>query len=639
MPRPHLFLVLLPALLSAPVGGDDTGKAWLREGLLAACRHPAANGETLATAMDGSRLAGDELINSRGLAIGWRRDFDLPDGARLRIERLQPGGRLRRLSVEYHESADDGEPLPVLAAIAGGDCDVLAARRLVYREGDTTPLAIAHLDRAFEPMGATEPLDPPVPPGDDPGGVAVALVDAGVNYLLPEIRDRLARDADGAIIGFDFWDMDDRPFDANPANSPFFPQRHGTRTASLLLREAPAARIVPYRYPRPDMARMTDVIRHADDNGVIIMNLSLGSNRREEWQPFAEAASGAPHMLFVVSAGNNGRDIDAEPVYPAALALDNMITVTSSEHTGALAQGSNRGATSVDVLVPGEGVIATEFDGDEIPVFGSSYAAVRVSALAARLLAENPLWRAGQLKRAILARTLPPLPGEENVVAHGFLPRPAQAERIAPISRGDEIRETARREIDAATLYDQPVDTPAGFALSPTFAVFSSTRWHVDDLVKHARQAAGILAQCDIVMPHLTIRELDGSDAYRYFRDDTAQDMLSRVPMPRPAVFFVRHTLQDIAFEAEAIGRGNSAGREGLIDTVWIIEDARDPGIIIAHELVHLLVDNGRHVDIPGNLMRDATAPDNVELTAQQCEEIVTAGVTNGLLRANWAHP
>ena len=63
-----------------------------------------------------------------------------------------------------------------------------------------------------------------------------------------------------------------------------------------------------------------------------------------DWRSFEQAAAKHPEMLFVVSAGNNGRDIDTRPVYPAALKLANMITVTSAGADGRLARGSNWGA-------------------------------------------------------------------------------------------------------------------------------------------------------------------------------------------------------------------------------------------------------------------------------------------------------
>ena len=107
------------------------------------------------------------------------------------------------------------------------------------------------------------------------------------------IAHRLARDAEGQPLGFDFWDMDARPFDSHPVRSVFFPQRHGTRTASIIVREAPDTRLVPYRYPREDMTRMRELIAHAAKAGVRIVNVSLGSNKRETLDNFRADGSAA----------------------------------------------------------------------------------------------------------------------------------------------------------------------------------------------------------------------------------------------------------------------------------------------------------------------------------------------------------
>ena len=124
----------------------------------------------------------------------------------------------------------------------------------------------------------------------------------------------------------------------------------------------------------------------------------------EELVQAAEIAAAHPGMLFVVSAGNDGRDIDRRPVYPAALALDNMIVVTSADGFGQPAPGSNWGKQSVDVLVPGERVPVIDFHGVATIASGSSFAAPRVTALAARLAAANPEWRAAELKAALIVR-------------------------------------------------------------------------------------------------------------------------------------------------------------------------------------------------------------------------------------------
>ena len=77
------------------------------------------------------------------------------------------------------------------------------------------------------------------------------------------------------------------------------------------------------------------------------------------------------------------------------------------------------------------------------------------------------------------------------------------------------------------------------------------------------------------------------------------------------------------AFDAEAIGRGNSGSRPELRDTVWIALGSRDLGIVLAHELAHVLMDSGEHSDEPGNLMRDETAPENTHpCPSEPCSEI-----------------
>ncbi len=422
--RPMLwFLMWLAMPLAAVAGGEPEAPPAdiVRAAITAACDAGGLDAAELEARLPGARLIEETRLMAGDADVGWRRLFDLDGGGRLRITRAAPRAILRRLEVDYWGPGPDG-PRPVIGTIAPGNCRVAMARRLIY-DGPGAAAAFEELDGRLRPTGRTEPLNPPVPAGRDPGGVAVAMVDSGVNYLLPEIAGRLARDPGGAILGYDYWDMDRRPFDANPARSPFFPQRHGTRTASLLLREAPEARLVPYRYPRPDLARMADLVEDAAAKGVVVVSVSLGSRDAAEWTRFSAAAAAHPEMLFVVSAGNDGRDLDRDPVYPAALTHENLITVTSSDLGGGLGPGSNWGAESVDLLVPGERMAVTGFAGRPIVASGSSFAAPRVAALAARLLAAHPDWRAPRLKAAILARAVAITGG---LVRHGFIPDPSQ---------------------------------------------------------------------------------------------------------------------------------------------------------------------------------------------------------------------
>jgi hypothetical protein len=627
---------LLLCLAGLPLAAGAAPETLLRTMLAANCAEPAPSLARLAAALPGSKILEDKPRLARGAVIGWYGRLAPPAGGELRLERIAPGGRLRRLLVEYWGPAPDGGTRPELALIADSGCAIQQGRRLVYEADSPDATAIEHLDSQLSRSGPPEPLNPPVPPGADPGGPAVAIVDSGVNYLLPEIGSRLARDASGGILGFDYWDLDRRPFDANPARSPFFPQHHGTRTASLLLREAPGVRLVVYRYPRPDMARMTELVRAAADAGVVVVNLSMGSNRREAWQAFESAARQHPQMLFIVSAGNDGRDIDAQPVYPAALPLANLITVTSAEPTGELAVGSNWGKQSVDLLVPAERLAVTGFDGGTELVSGSSYAAVRVSALAARLLGDHPRWRAAELKTAIFVRALPAMAGEPVVVAKGLLPRPDRADREDPAANQQPLREVARFSIEASELYGREAASfGGGYILRPTFAYFEATAWNRSRLRRYAREAASILARCAIFIPVIDVRVLNGPERLRYFRDANASQIVRSLALPKPTIYFVRDTLQAPAFEAEAIGKGNSASRPLLRDTIWVVEDIRDPGIALAHELVHVLMDSGDHEERTGNLMRADTSAGHTALTPEQCNAIAQAGTRNRLLVPN----
>ena len=292
------------------------------------------------------------------LTFGRRWTYPAADG-RLILDWLWPRGDLPHFMVQY--AGVEGSR-PEVLAILDHRCALRAARRLVY-DADGLAEWLEHLDDTLQPNGHREPLNPPVPPHVDPGGLPVAIIDTGVNYLLPEINRRLARDPTGALLGYDFWDLDERPFDVNPRRSAFYPERHGTTIAGIVLAEAPVARLLPYRYPRPDMSRLAMLIDHAASHGTRIVNLALTSSDPAEWAAFEQAARRHPETLFVVAAGNDNRDIDRYPEYPAALRLDNLIVVTAARADGHLARGVNWGPHTVDLMVEADGFQALGFDG------------------------------------------------------------------------------------------------------------------------------------------------------------------------------------------------------------------------------------------------------------------------------------
>ena len=609
----------LRAVIAAVCGADDPS--------------PAALTLSVGGAIELSR----EPLRIRDREVGTRHSLMLPDGARIRLDRIETEGLLRRVLATYAESTPHG-PRPVLFAVADGACNVMAGRRLTY-DAAGSARSIEYLLSSLERAARIEPLNPPVPAAASAHttdraaspGVRVALVDSGVNYLLPEIASRLARDEDGKLVGFDFWDLDARPFDSNPARSAFHPQRHGTRTASLLLEEAPVAALVPYRYPRQAMWRMPDLVEHAAEAGVRVVNISMGSRRRSDWTDFEAAARARPEMLFVVSAGNNGIDIDESPIYPASLPLDNLLAVTSSDDSGLPAHGSNWGRGSVDLAVPAEEMLVTGFNGRVRKASGSSYAAVRVSAFAACLLAANPEWTASELKSAILARAEQPVSPMLAYVGAGTLQAPVGTDRGACDAASTTVSETPLGAWTPEHLYSDGSAPPHAHAVALDIVILSGAGWPIPEIHRAVTRAAEILAQCEVSVDRARLRIVEAPRRFRYLDDAWSARLVRRLDPVRPAVFFVEETLREPAFEAEAFGQANSRHNPGMRDTVWMTRAATDLGVVLAHELFHVLADLGEHDTDPSNLMYERTSGSNVRLHDWQCERLRKVATAFGL--------
>ena len=414
----------LAAAAAMPAGraadSDREAVRWLRLAVERLCPQPALSGLDAQDALPGSWLLDETRRPDDGAPRRIAVRLLLPGADELTVERRQSGGRLRRFLVSY--AAHDGQGAqPSVQAIADGGCTIRSGRAIRTAGGGWRYLD--QLEGDLETLKWTETLQAPWPEGTDPGGVRVALVDSGLAYDLPLFRDRLARDGEGRPLGYDFWDLDPWPYDGDVSRGPFLPIRHGTAVASVLAREAPDAALIPFRYPRPDMSRMGELVRRAAEAGARILAMPLGSRNPEDWREFERALAGRD-MLAVVSAGNDGRDIDRDPVYPAASALENILVVTSADGFGRLARGSNRGRVSVDVMLPAENVEIVDFRGASGTASGSSYAVPRLAALAARLLAREPGLSAARLKARILARATPSPYEREDVGAAGWIPDP-----------------------------------------------------------------------------------------------------------------------------------------------------------------------------------------------------------------------
>jgi len=488
-------------------------------------------------------------------------------------------------------------------------------RELIYDDTDSAiELHIVSLnDGSTENV---EPLNPPVPTPipvksvePEETKVRVAMVDAGVNYTLPELNTRLARDKTGKLIGYDFWDNDTRPFDAQFGPSPFHVVRHGTATASILLNEAPFVELVPYRYPRSDMSRMKQLVEHAAANDVSIVGLPLGSNTIEQWEVFEKTAQHA-------SAGNNGRNIDSKPVYPAALDLNNLLVVTSADDFVVPAEGVNWGRTNVDYMLPAENRTITQFDGESGVASGSSYAVPRALGMAARWQRDNPSWRAKELIREFARRYADG--ASANYVSGGYIADPIAQDDMNVNLVG--VQTLARDK-------PSPTDENARQFKLPLSVFVLNDQWTSEQINQSLLQAESILSQCQLAFNSVTISQLSLPEYLQDLDTGATKTLLSALQNDsefKPIkVFFARDTNMLLPSDGASFARANTRRRPWLQDSVWLTQGIDDSGIALAHELFHVLSNTGVHSRANKNLMKARTSPDNTELQTNQCEAAI----------------
>jgi hypothetical protein len=215
---------------------------------------------------------------------------------------------------------------------------------------------------------------PRVPPGRDPGGVAIALISTGIDYTIPEIAQRLARDGEGELIGWDLEDKDRRPFDKSKGGTAAEWGGDATLIASLVLGPR-TSRLVPVRADPREPASLARAIAFVAQTPARIAVLPMWSTAKDNWEPLRQAAERFKEVLIIVPAGQGG-----QAVYPAAFGLDNVLAV-------------EQGPGSVEAI---------GFGGRTWRISGAGPAVAAVAAAAAELLAREPTLGAVTLRRRLV---------------------------------------------------------------------------------------------------------------------------------------------------------------------------------------------------------------------------------------------
>lgn len=259
-------------------------------------------------------------------------------------------------------------------------------------------------------------------------GITIAVLDTGLNYNHPGIRDNIAwntkensqnlldNDNNGFKNDFIGWDF------VNGDNLPFDDAGHGSHVSGLIaspiMGVAPQAKILPIKILNAagagDMASIVAGIHYAVDRGAKIINMSLTlDDMSHQGAPPAmiDAIEYArsKNVLVLAAAGNGddkgiGFNIEDRPNYPAAFDKDNLIAVSATAK-GKITEYSNFSKKLVHLAAPGGEFFAGQPPEAQEPLFslatlnptdrpfapmvGTSMATPVASGLAALVMSAN----------------------------------------------------------------------------------------------------------------------------------------------------------------------------------------------------------------------------------------------------------
>jgi subtilisin family serine protease len=252
-------------------------------------------------------------------------------------------------------------------------------------------------------------------------GVRVAVLDTGIDMTHPALASRIARAADGSVLGRDFVDGDDDASEAGSRADAGF--GHGTHVAGLVALAAPAARLMPARVLDAAGRGNTWVLAEAlswavdpdgdptTDDGAHVVNISLGTTRRTELLRTVTELAGcsfddddddfddpgfdddrarcANRFAAVVAAAAGNGSSETEEQFPAAEPVKGALGVAASTEARRVADFSNRGSW-IAIAAPGEGIVSTVPGGGWGTWSGTSMAAPLVAGSAALVLQTLP---------------------------------------------------------------------------------------------------------------------------------------------------------------------------------------------------------------------------------------------------------
>ena len=240
-------------------------------------------------------------------------------------------------------------------------------------------------------------------------GVTIAILDTGVNYNHPDLKDSY-------IGGYDFVNRDYDPIDDNG---------HGTHCAGIAVGNgnvssfkfvgvAPKANLFSYKVLDANgtghLSWFIEAIELAIDpnqdgnfsDHVDIISISAGDSSGHSNDILSMVVDNAVDLgvVVVAAAGNDG------PSYGTISSpgcAKNVICVGATDKNDCIASFSSRGTINSeiikpDVLAPGVNIISTSIDGGYVSLSGTSMSCPHVAGTIALMLQMHPSWSPNKIK-------------------------------------------------------------------------------------------------------------------------------------------------------------------------------------------------------------------------------------------------
>ncbi|HEY6780724.1 MAG TPA: S8 family peptidase, partial [Thermoleophilaceae bacterium] len=259
-------------------------------------------------------------------------------------------------------------------------------------------------DWALLDATADHDIDAPTAWGTRTSCAKVAIVDTGIDTDHPDLKDNVYKSSDKPSNGKDddkngFVD-DTYGFNAiNGKGSGEDDNGHGTHVAGIVGARANngtgiagvcwSTKLLAVKFMNSRGKGTTSAaiagIQYAVKQGFKIINCSFESSASSSALHDAIDYAQDHKALVVVAAGNDSKNIDKSPVYPASYTDSNILTVAASTDVDELASFSNFGSTAVDVAAPGDGIFSTYLGGGYKLLSGTSMAAPYAAGVAALL--------------------------------------------------------------------------------------------------------------------------------------------------------------------------------------------------------------------------------------------------------------